>query len=64
MDIYPDRREDGGDTVEYLILALILIAAYNATAAAMEWRGLKWSIVAYWICVGCYWCCKAAEIGG
>lgn len=48
----------------YLILALILIAAYNATAAAMEWRGLKWSIVAYWICVGRYWCCKAAEIGG
>ena len=50
--------------MSYLILALILIASYNATAAAMGWKGLRWSIVLYWVFVAAVWWCKAAEMGG
>ena len=48
----------------WLILTMILIAAYNATAAAMEWRSQRWFVPVYWLLVGVYWMIKATDIGG
>ena len=41
-----------------MILALILIAAYNATAATMKWK-MRWSVAVYWCLVAVYWMMKA-----
>ena len=48
--------------MQYLILALRLIAAYNATAAMMGWKKMRWSVVLYWCLVAVMWFCKAMEV--
>ena len=40
--------------MELLILAILLAAVYNATAAAMGWK-MRWGIAAYWMMVAAYW---------
>ena len=47
--------------MEWLILALILIATYNATAATFGWD-MKWTVAAYWVVVAIWWLCKAMEV--
>lgn len=46
--------------MQWLILALILVAAYNATFS-MEGQKLRWSIPIYWTLAACYWLIKATE---
>lgn len=55
-------RTAGGAGMNILILAIILVAAYNATAATMGWK-LKWSIAFYWTLVAAYWLMKVSEMG-
>lgn len=41
-----------------LICLLIVVALFNAVAAAREWRALRWSVTVYWLIVGAYWIAK------
>ena len=46
----------------WLMLALICVAAWNATQAATG-GNTRWSVAGYWMLVGLYWMMRAAEAG-
>lgn len=46
-----------------LILAIFLVAIYNATAATMGEK-LRWSVAYYWMLVAAYWLMRFLEMGG
>ena len=47
----------------WLMLAIFLVAVYNATAATMGWK-LRWSVAGYWLLVAAYWFIRAGVWNG
>ena len=48
--------------MRYLILALILVSAWNAARTTMG-RKLRWSLVVYWCLVAATYFLKAGDMG-
>ena len=46
----------------WLMLAIFLVASYNATAATMGEK-LRWSVAYYWMLVAGYWLLKVTGMG-
>ena len=44
----------------WLILAIFLVAVYNAVATIMTWP-MRWTIALYWVLVAAYWMMRTME---